>query len=185
MNEISRKPAHTVTELASAHQHRKKRSAIEEPQVEGGRGQARLGFSQRGVVRVIPALCGCYAGFILLLSCCYPAAILLLSCCYSCCLYSSFILLLCRFGFVYAALFPCFMQAANHRQIFSGTKTSCCVIQAPRGGACTAYLYRVRGVGTLNSSWAFSLLLFGADPIFASAISGHIFSASRAWRRLH
>ena len=69
------------------------------------------GMWQRGMVRVIPALCGCYASFILLLFCCYSAAILLLSCCYSAailllsCCYSGFIPALFFYAVLYAALY--------------------------------------------------------------------------------
>ena len=66
---------------------------------------------QRGVVRVIPALCGCYASFIR----CYSAAILLLFCCCS----AAILLLLCCYSAAILALFqlysfvPCFMPGSK------------------------------------------------------------------------
>ena len=44
MNEISRKPAHTVTELASARQHQETRPTIMERAVEGNAGRGGCGF---------------------------------------------------------------------------------------------------------------------------------------------
>ena len=44
MNDISRKPAHTVAELASARQHHKNGPAIMERAVEGEAGREECGF---------------------------------------------------------------------------------------------------------------------------------------------